>query len=122
MAFSVDVLYEIWIAECGDGYVWWCESVTLLRKYAVAIPEVVALITCDVCGGVVVLVDVQSVGCRCVVSALSVLAWAALSVLAWVTEACSTVRRWVWMSCVSCPMWWPVVGLGDGGWWVCDVI
>ena len=32
------------------------------------------------------------------------------------------VRKWVWMSCESCPMWWPVVGLGDGEWWVCVVI
>ena len=49
---------EIWIVGCGDGYVWWCESVMLLRKYAAAILGVVALIAFDVCGGVVVLVDV----------------------------------------------------------------
>ena len=58
VAFFVVVVCEIWIVGCGDGYVWWCESVMLLRKYAAAILGVVALIAFDVCGGVVVLVDV----------------------------------------------------------------
>ena len=58
VAFFVVVVCEIWIVGCGDGYVWWCESVMLLRKYVAAMLGVVALIACDVCGGVVVLVDV----------------------------------------------------------------
>ena len=58
VAFCVVVVCEIWIVGCGDGYVWWCESVMLLRKYVAAMLGVVALIACDVCGGVVVLVDV----------------------------------------------------------------
>ena len=50
VAFSVDVEYEIWIAGCGDGCVWWCESVTVVWKCVVAIPGVVVLMKCDVCG------------------------------------------------------------------------
>ena len=43
-----------------DGHVWRCVSmsVMLLRKCAAAILGVAALIACDVCGDVVVLVDV----------------------------------------------------------------
>ena len=58
VAFSVDVVYEIWIAGSSGGCVWWCGSVTVVRKCVVAIPGVVALMNGDVCGGVFVLADV----------------------------------------------------------------
>ena len=58
VAFCVFVVCEIWSVGCGDGRVWRCVSVMLLRKCAAAILGVAALIACDVCGGVVVLVDV----------------------------------------------------------------
>ena len=50
VACSVDAEYEIWIAGRGDGCVCWCESVAVVRKCVVAIPGVVVLMKCDVCG------------------------------------------------------------------------
>ena len=58
VACCVCVVSEIWSVGYGDGHVWRCVSVMLLRKCAAAIRGVVALIACDVCGGVVVLVAV----------------------------------------------------------------
>ena len=60
VACCVCVVSEIWSVGHGDGRVWRCVSVSvmLLRKCAAAILGVAALIACDVCGDVVVLVDV----------------------------------------------------------------
>ena len=113
MAFFVDAEFEMWIAGCGDGCVCRCERVLVVRNCVVARPGVVVLMQCDVCG-VCVLAGVKQGGFLSVALALPLFVW--------VMEACSTVRRWVWMSSGLCPRWWLVVRLGDVGWWVCDVV
>ena len=85
-----------------------------MSKCVVAIPGVVVLMKCEVCGVCVLAGVWQEVGFLSVVLALPVFVW--------VMEACSTVRRWVWILSGLCPRWWRVVILGDVGWWVCDVI